>query len=153
MTEFPLAQDDKGNVVGFDGERWRQPDDIAVNDKGQRAFRFGQSWQVEPDKQGARNVAPAATLKPQSALDTARLLGTDVAGGLAESADAAYGAVNPFGYTTRIADWVGKQLFGSDHKSIKDVQAEAALGAHDIGAGRAGGRRRPARVLGRMMDG
>jgi hypothetical protein len=130
MSEFPLVQNDKGDVLGWDGQKWRQPDDVAVNDKGQKAFRFGESWQVEPSAQpptkAVRNVAPAGKPEQPGALDTARLWGTDIAGGITDAADSAYGAVNPFSYQTRIADWVGKKLFGSDSKSVKDVQEEAA---------------------------
>lgn len=86
MAEIPLAQDDKGNVIGFDGERWRAPDDIAKDASGKRAFRFGQTWQIEPDK-AQRNVAPAATPAEDEFGNTAAIAAAGAAKGLRSGLD------------------------------------------------------------------
>jgi hypothetical protein len=48
MAEIPIAKNDKGDVLGFDGKAWRPPDEIAQNDAGRKAFRFGNTWQIDP---------------------------------------------------------------------------------------------------------
>lgn len=45
---IPLAADDKGNILGYDGQQWRAPDDVAQNKDGQKAYRFGDQWEIEP---------------------------------------------------------------------------------------------------------
>lgn len=48
--DIPLAADDKGNILGFDGQQWRAPDGVASNDAGIKAYRFGDKWQIEPER-------------------------------------------------------------------------------------------------------
>lgn len=73
MADIPLAQDDKGNVIGWDGKSWRPPDDIAEDATGRRAYRFGRTWQIGPE-----TAAPLAGALPSndSLLDKGRVVGT-----------------------------------------------------------------------------
>ena len=47
---IPLAINDKGDVLGWDGEKWRAPDGTAVTTAGRKAYRFGIVWQIAPSE-------------------------------------------------------------------------------------------------------
>lgn len=79
MTEIPIVKNDKGEVLGYDGQQWRAPDAVAKNDAGRRAFRFGDKWQIEP--------MPEPTSALGTAGVTAGSIGASFNEGVAQAAD------------------------------------------------------------------
>ena len=113
MTDIPLATNDKGDVIGFDGQQWRAPDDVAVNDKGQKAYRFGNAWQTAP------------VAEKGETLNTLRIAGTAAIQGLGDVANipsSIMGMAGPLaGAQQDAVDWIRRQ-FGAKERPKEFAQ-------------------------------
>lgn len=79
MADIPIVTNDKGDVLGWDGQQWRPPDSVAQHPSGRKAYLFGQQWQVGPETNEWLNTARiAGTAAVQGATDVANIPSTVV---------------------------------------------------------------------------